>query len=54
MWAGSSSFWEFALPPLVADVVVADAFGVLELPMILMTEFRSLEGSFCFVKDVYE
>ncbi len=51
MWAGSSSFWELALPPLVADVVVADAFGVLELPMILMTKFRSSEGS--FFEDVY-
>lgn len=52
MWAGSSSFWELALLPLVADVVVADAFGVLELPMILMTKFRSSEESFSF-EDVY-
>ena len=52
MWAGSSSFWEFALPPLAAEVVVADAFGVLERPMILMTKFKSLEGKFSFVKEV--
>lgn len=52
MWAESSSLWEFALPFLVADVVVADAFGVLEPPMILMTKFRSLGEIFSFVKDV--
>ena len=47
MWAGSSS-WVFALPPLVADVVVADALDVLELPIILRPKLRSLEENFSF------